>query len=88
MEEKECLMCNTYKLKIIELENSINELKEHLKKYTAPQRNKKYYESNKEELNKKNKEYQEKVSSDKRKEYARKAYLKKKEKVKSIENNN
>jgi hypothetical protein len=72
------------KNKINELEKEITELKEHLKKYTAPTRYKKYYENHKEELLQKNKEYREKnnyqyiISSDKKKEYNKKAYLKKK----------
>lgn len=72
------------KNKINELEKEITELKEHLKKYTAPARYKKYYENHKEELLQKNKEYREKnnyqyiISSDKKKEYNKKAYLKKK----------
>jgi len=72
------------KNKINELEKEIIELKEHLKKYTAPTRYKKYYENHKEELLQKNKEYREKnnyqyiISSDRKKEYNKKAYLKKK----------
>jgi len=61
-----------------EMKNKIIELEERLKKYTAPQRHKKYYESHKEEILEKQKEYV--VSSEKKKEYARRAYLKKKEK--------
>ena len=77
------------KNKINELEKEISELKEQLKKYTAPSRYKKYYENNKEELLQKNKEYIKKtnyfenyeytVSPDKRKEYNKKVNLKKKE---------
>ena len=53
--------------------------KEHLKKYTAPERNKKYYEANKEVIKERN--YKPPViSPEKRKEYARRAYLKQKEK--------
>jgi len=53
--------------------------KEHLKKYTAPERNKKYYEANKEVIKERN--YKSSViSPEKRKEYARRAYLKQKEK--------
>ena len=53
--------------------------KEHLKKYTAPERNKKYYEANKEVIKERN--YKPSViSPEKRKEYARRAYLKQKEK--------
>ena len=77
------------KNKINELEKEIIELKEHLKKYTAPTRYKKYYENHKEELLQKNKEYIKKtnyfknyeytVSPDKKKEYNKRAYLKRKE---------
>ena len=66
------------KNKLLEDENK--ELKEKLKKYTAPARHKKYYENHKQELLEKNKEY--KVSLEKKKEYARTAYLNKKEKLK------
>ena len=53
--------------------------KEHLKKYTAPERNKKYYEANKEVIKERN--YKPPViSPEKRKEYTRRAYLKQKEK--------
>ena len=48
--------------------------KEHLKKYTAPERNRNRYNPDKA------KEYQSSVSPEKRKEYARRAYLKQKEK--------
>ena len=66
------------KNKILEEENK--ELKEKLKKYTAPARNKNYYENHKEEVLARNKAYE--VSSEKKKEYARRAYLNKKEKLK------
>ena len=65
------------KNKLLEEENK--ELKEKLKKYTAPARHKIYYENHKQELLAKNKEY--KVSSEKKKKYARTAYLNKKEKL-------
>jgi hypothetical protein len=70
------------KIKILEEENKtlrieLDETKEHLKKYTAPKRNKKYYETHKEELL--NKMKLEPISSDKRKEYNKNYYLKKKE---------
>ena len=80
-----------------ELEKTKNELietKEHLKKYTAPIRNKIYYEENKEKHKQKVKEYKEKtnynatLTPDKKKEYARRAYLNKKEKLKKINENN
>jgi hypothetical protein len=58
-----------------ELKNKVIELEEKLKKYTAPARHKKYYETHKDEILGKQKEYV--VSSEKKKEYARRAYLKK-----------
>ena len=77
-----------------ELEKTKNELietKEHLKKYTAPERSKTFYENHKIDILQKNKEYKEKtnyyanLSSEKKKEYAKKAYLNKKEKTKNEE---
>ena len=71
----------------------IQELKEHLKKYTAPKRNKTFYENHKEDIIKKVKEYKEKngikkPSPEKIKEYSKRAYLKKKQKMlDNIENN-
>jgi undecaprenyl pyrophosphate synthase len=67
------------------LKEKINELTEHLKKYTAPKRNKKFYENHKEEIIKKVMEYKEKnkdkkLDPEKIKEYNRRAYLKRKEK--------
>jgi hypothetical protein len=62
--------------KIIALEEELEKTKEHLKKYTAPKRNKKYYEAHKEELLQKMKENP--IPSEKRKEYNKKYYLKKK----------
>jgi len=65
---------------IQKLQDELNATKEHLKKYTSPVRNKKYYETHREELLEKMKANP--VSSEKRKEYNKKYYLKK------IENNN
>ena len=67
------------------LKEKINELTEHLKKYTAPCRNKKFYENHKEEIKKKVMEYKEKNKEkiqdpEKIKEYNRRAYLKRKQK--------
>ena len=85
-------------IKIKELEDELEktkkeliETKEHLKKYTAPERSKTFYENHKIDILQKNKEYKEKtnyyanLSSEKKKEYARKAYLNKKEKTKHDE---
>ena len=58
------------------LKKEINELKEKLKKYTAPKRNKLYYQNNKEEI-KKSTNYKEKI---------KRAYEKRK--LKKIENEN
>ena len=64
------------KNKILILEKENEELKGHLKKYTAPSRNKKYYETHKEELLHKMKETP--ITQDKKKEYNKNYYLKKK----------
>ena len=66
-----------------ELEEEIIQLKNKLKIYTAPIRNKKYYKNHKEEIIQQNKEYKSTLSIEKKKEYAKKAYLKKKEKEKN-----
>jgi len=71
------------KYKLLEEENKklldeLNKTKEHLKKYTAPTRSKKYYETHKEELLEKMKLNP--TPSEKRKEYNKNYYLKKKEK--------
>jgi hypothetical protein len=70
------------KIKILEEENDklkieLAETKEHLKKYTAPKRSKKYYETHKEDLLQKMK--MNPIPTDKRKEYNKNYYLKKKE---------
>ena len=62
-----------------ELKKKIIELKERLKKYTAPQRSKTYYENHKEELLEKMKKY--KQTPEQIKERNKKAYLKRKEKM-------
>jgi len=69
------------KIKILEEENEklkieLQETKNHLKKYTSPDRCKKYYEENKEKLLTKMKENP--IPSEKRKEYNKNYYLKKK----------
>jgi sugar-specific transcriptional regulator TrmB len=67
--------------RINEYELNINELKEKLKKYTAPKRNKTFYENHKEEIIKKNKEYIQKNKDnlkkpdpEKNKQYNKRAY--------------
>ena len=47
--------------KIKDLEEENKRLKEHLKKYTAPTRNKTFYENHKEELKEKAREYRKKT---------------------------
>ncbi len=63
---------------IILLKGELEELKEKLKKYTAPVRSKKYYENHKEEIKEKHKEYRETIDKDKKAEYNKRYYLKKK----------
>ncbi len=82
------LIEDNYKLTTenILLKDKINELTEHLKKYTSPKRNKKYYENHKEEIINKAMIYKEKHKDkkpdpEKIKEYNRRAYLKRKEKL-------
>ena len=80
------------KQKIHTLEQEIEQLKEHLKKYTAPSRSKTYYEDHKEEVIQKVKNYKETTqykytpTPEQKKKWARTAYLKKKEKQASVEN--
>ena len=63
------------------LKNELESTKIHLKKYTAPARNRNRYNPDK------SKEYQSKITSEKKKEYARQAYLNKKEKLKKEQEN-
>ena len=67
------------KKEIEDLKNTVLELEERLKKYTAPSRSKIYYENNKEKLLEKMKNY--KPSPEQIKERNKKAYLKRKEKL-------
>ncbi len=68
------------------LKQRVSELEERLSKYTNPDRNKKYYENNKEKFiqngNDRLKILKE-TNPDKLKEYRRNAYLKRKEKLKN-----
>ena len=59
------------------LKNEIENLKQHLKKYTSPSRNKTYY--------KETTQYKYTPSTEQKKKWARTAYLKKKEKQNSSE---
>jgi len=72
------------KIKILETE--LIEVKEHLKKYTAPSCKKIYYENNKGIIKQKHKEY--KPTEDQKKQWARTAYLKKKEKLEKEKSQN
>ena len=67
---------NLLKQTIINLENELQQTKEHLKKYTAPARNRNRYNPEKTKI------YQANITDDKKKQYARQAYLNKKEKIK------
>jgi hypothetical protein len=75
---------------IVNFEHELAETKEHLKKYTAPLRNKLYYQENKEQHKQRVKEYKEKqnynesITKEKKKEYARTAYLNKKTKMNKV----
>jgi hypothetical protein len=75
----------------LRLSEELQKTKEHLKKYTAPESRKKYYEQNKEKIKeqvneyKKNTNYIYQASPEQKKEYARRAYLKKKDKLKKEE---
>lgn len=88
MNEIESLKTEIIELKNIiqSKDNEIEELKKNLKKYTAPSRSKKYYESHKEEIKKRNSDYKKRTQYDKnidpekKKEKNRIAYIKRKNK--------
>ena len=70
------------------LQQEITLLKEKLKKYTAPDRSKTYYQTHKEEILIKKKEAstkQDPISKERRKEINKKAYQKRKEKMKELD---
>lgn len=76
------------KQKILSLENENIELKEHLKKYTNGENNKRYYEKNKEKVKQQGSNYLKKLAEEnpeKLKEYRRNAYLKRKEKLQNTD---
>ena len=73
---------------IEKLKLEIQELKDKLKKYTNPERNKKFYENNKEEIIKKSNDRLKNLPNEKLQEYRHRAYIKRKEKPKSYINNN
>jgi hypothetical protein len=76
------------------LEEELEATKEHLKKYTAPSRARRYYENNKEVVKERSRIYREttnyKCTPEQRKAYNKRAYLKRKEKLnkESEENQN
>jgi FtsZ-binding cell division protein ZapB len=75
---------NKLKLEIEELKNKNNELKEKLKSYTNPTRNKKYYEKNNDIVKEKAKNYMEKIKEtnpEKLKVWRHNAYMKRKAKL-------
>jgi len=65
---------------IEKLKSEIQELKEKLKKYTNPERNKKFYENNKEEMIKKSNDRLKNLPTEKLQEYRHRAYVKRKDK--------
>ena len=69
---------------IEKLKSEIQELKEKVKKYTNPERNKKFYENNKEEIIKKSNDRLKNLPNEKLQEYRRRAYIKLKEKQKDL----
>jgi hypothetical protein len=76
-----------HKLFLLEQENQ--ELKEHLKKYTNGDNNKRYYEKNKEKVKEQGANYLKKLAEEnpeKLREYRRNAYLKRKEKLQNMNN--
>ena len=72
------------------IKTELDNVKEHLKKYTSPIRSKIFYKNHKEEIKSKVKEYKEKtnydknISKDKKSEYNKKAYQKKKDKISNL----
>jgi len=68
------------------LAKELEEVKEHLKKYTSPSYKKFYYENNKEEIKEKTREYRQThpPSEEQKKKWARTAYLNKKAKLERV----
>ncbi len=72
------------------ISETLNKTKVHLKRYTAPVNSKEYYAKNKEECKRKAREYKKKTNykheptKEQKKEYNRKAYLRRKEKLKKV----
>ena len=75
--------------RVAQLEAELLSTKEHLKRYTAPESRKQYYQDNKEVIKERVKKHQEKTNSkatykptsEQTKKWARAAHLKKKEKL-------
>ena len=83
---------NKLKLENEQFKKENEKLKDHLKKYTTPSRNKIYYENHKEELKEKARDYRKNTNYkppnyEKRKEYAKKYYQKKKLEKQELEKN-
>ena len=82
--------------KVAQLESELQSTKEHLKRYTAPESRKEYYQNNKEVIKERVKKHQEETNykanytptADQKKKWARTAYLKKKEKLAQAKNEN
>ena len=73
------------------LKREVNELKEHLKKYTNSTGHKQYYERNKEIVKEKAQEHTKKIKEtnpEKIKQYNRTAYLNRKAKMLQVNENN
>ena len=74
-----------WKKKIEDMSKYINELEEHLKKYTNNNRHLKYYENNKDVVKERTKNYMDKLKNEnpeKLKEWRHNYYIKRQEKMK------
>jgi FtsZ-binding cell division protein ZapB len=81
---------NKLKLEIEELKIKNNELEEKLRCYTNPERNKRYYEKNSDIVKKKAKNYMDNIKEtnpEKLKEWRHNAYLNRKAKLKTQQDN-
>ena len=82
--------------RVAQLEAELLSTKEHLKRYTAPESRKEYYQNNKEVIKERVKKHQEETNykanytptAEQKKKWARTAYLKKKEKMAQTKNEN
>jgi hypothetical protein len=76
---------NELKIKYDLLVKENEDLKTHLKKYTSPERKKKYYQKHKDEIKQKVRDYQKntnyKEAPEKRKEYNKRSYERRKQKL-------